>query len=741
MRRAAVILLLTCAPAAAQDAQTAGASKPLSLDVLYDPATRVDFTGAAPRALAWLDESRIHWANTDPVTRLTEHVVIDPESGARRPLFSSETLERALLRIPGVGSEDARKRAREKRYAMDAAGRAFVLEAGGDLHVFTLATGNLARLTSTAGKEEEPAWSPDGKRIAFVRDNDLYAVEVATRREHRLTTDGCADILNGKLDWVYQEEIYGRDNYRSHWWSDDSSSLAFLQLDERGVPRFTLVDEVAEPLGVEVTPYPRPGDRNPKVRLGIVRVAGGGTRWIDLSSYAAHDPLVVDVAWTPRGEVAYQVQDREQTWLDLNIADAAGRSRRILRETTRAWVEPHGNPYWLADGTFLWLSERDGWKHVYRVDRNGKVLRRLTAGEWEARALHGADEKAGWVYFSGTERSPIGSDVYRVRLDGTGLTRLSGRPGTHLAAFPRSFSRYADVWSDLQTPPQVRLHAADGTERRVIADAPVKALAEYRLQRPELVQVPTRDGFVMEAMMIKPPGFDPARRYPVLQSTYAGPHAPRVKNAWGEINHLFLQLIAQQGVIVWVCDNRSASGKGAVSAWSAYKRLGVTELADIEDGIAWLRQKPYVDPARIGIEGWSYGGFMTSYALTHSTSFVMGIAGGPVTDWRLYDSVYTERFMGLPDRNHAGYADTSPRRSASSLHGRLLLIHGAIDDNVHPQNTLQLAHALQKVGKPFRMMLYPKSRHGVVDVHQVRHLRGLMLDFIGETLLGKKPAA
>jgi dipeptidyl-peptidase-4 len=240
-------------------------------------------------------------------------------------------------------------------------------------------------------------------------------------------------------------------------------------------------------------------------------------------------------------------------------------------------------------------------------------------------------------------------------------------------------------------------------------------------------------------MLIKPPGFDPQRRYPVLQATYAGPHAQRVKNAWGEISHLFLQLIAQKGVLVWVCDNRSASGKGAVSAWSAYRRLGTTELADIEDGIEWLKRQPFVDPARIGIEGWSYGGFMTAYALTHSTSFAMGIVGAPVTDWRLYDSVYTERFMGLPAGNEAGYADTAPLRAAASLHGRLLLVHGAIDDNVHPQNTMRFAHELQKAGKPFRMMVYPKARHGVVEAAQVRHLRGLVLDFIEETLLAGKP--
>jgi len=734
MRSAALFVLLACAPAAAQD-------KALTLDVLFDPESKADFAGTTPRGLTWLDDARLHWAKTDPKTKLTEHFVIDGDTGATRPLFDPARLEAALARVAGVTAGKARDLARAKQYVLDKAGRAFVLEAGGDLHRFDLASARLTRLTTGAGKEEEPAWSPDSRRIAFVRDHDLYVIEVATGREQRLTTDGSPDILNGKLDWVYQEEIYGRGIFKAHWWSPDSSAIAYLRLDERGVPRFTLVDEVAEPLGVEVTPYPHPGERNPKVRLGIVRIGGGATRWVDLAPYSAADPLVVDVAWTPDGQVAYQVQDREQTWLDLNLAGAAGRSRRVLRETTRAWVESHGSPHWLKDGTFLWLSERDGWKHVYHVGRDGSVIRRVTRGEWEARTLHGVDERAGRVYFSGTERSPIGGDVYRVRLDGSGLTRLSRRAGTHVASFPPSMTRYAATWSDISTPPQVRIHAADGTEVLVIDAAPPPALAGYRLTRPELIQVETRDGFVMEAMLLKPPDFDPSRRYPVLQSTYAGPHAPRVRNAWGDTAHLFHQLIAQKGVLVWVCDNRTASGKGAVSAWKGYKRLGVTELEDIEDGLAWLRRQPFVDPARIGIEGWSYGGFMVSYALTHSTSFAMGIAGGPVTDWRLYDSVYTERYMGLPAGNEAGYADTAPRRAAASLHGRLLLVHGAIDDNVHPQNTLQFAHELQKAGKPFRMMLYPKSRHGVTDAAQLRHLRGLMLDYIEETLLGGKPPA
>ena len=734
MRSAVLFALLVCAPAAAQD-------KPLTLDVLYHPEQKLDFAGTAPKGLTWLDERRMHWARTDPKSKETEHIVIDADTGARRPLFDPALLEASLVRVAGLTAADARSLAREKKYVLDGKGRRLVLPAGGDLHVLDLETARLTRLTTAAGEEEEPEWSPDSRRIAFVRNHDLYSIEVDSRREQRLTADGSPEILNGKLDWVYQEEIYGRGIFKAHWWSPDSTAIAYLQLDERGVPRFTLVDEVAEPLAVEVTPYPRPGERNPKARLGIVRIGGGATRWVDLAAYSAAEPLVVDVAWTPDGRVAYQVQDRAQTWLDLHVADDAGRSRKLLRETTRAWVEPHGSPHWLKDGTFLWLSERDGWKHLYHVGRDGTVIRQVTRGEWEVRSLHGADERDGWVYFSGTERSAIGSDVYRVRLDGSGLRRLSERAGTHVAAFPTTMARYVDDWSDLWTPPQVRVHAADGSEALLIDAGRMPVLAEYRLARPELVQVTTRDGFVMEAMLIKPPDFDPARRYPVLQSTYAGPHAQRVRNAWGGTAHAFLQLIAQKGVLVWVCDNRTASGKGAVSAWQGYKRLGVTELADIEDGLAWLRQKPFVDGSRIGIEGWSYGGFMVSYALTHSTSFAMGIAGGPVTDWRLYDSVYTERYMGLPAANPAGYAETAPRRAAASLHGRLLLVHGAIDDNVHPQNTLQFAHELQSAGKAFRMMLYPKSRHGVTDAAQLRHLRALMLEFIDETLLQARPAA
>ena len=534
---------------------------------------------------------------------------------------------------------------------------------------------------------------------------------------------------------MYQEEIYGRGDFKGYWWSPDSTQVAYLQLSDIEVPEFTIVDHIAYHPDVETWDYPKAGDPNPEVRLGVVPALGGDTTWIDLARHAPSQPLVVSVGWSPDGrEVVFQIQDREQTWLDLDIASPGGETTRVLRETTEAWVNVNGPPTWLEDGSFLWLSERTGWRHLYHLRRDGTVVSQVTDGLWEVRELHGVDEDAGWVYFSGTERSPIGSDVYRVRLDGSGLTRLSAADGTHRARFNPSLTSYLDTWSDIETPPSRRLHAADGSQTRVIDANDTTPLGQYRLSAPELLQVVNRDGFEMEALMIKPPDFDPSRRYPVYQHVYGGPHVQRVRDAWGGSTYLFWQLLAQQGVIVWVLDNSTASGKGAVSTWPVYKNFGALELRDLEDGIAWLGQQTYVDTDRIGIEGWSYGGFMVSYALTHSRSYAMGIAGGSVTDWRDYDTIYTERYMGMPRDNPDGYRQSSPRFAARNLHGELLLIHGAMDENVHMQNTLQFAYELQKAGKRFDMMVYPKSRHhlGESELEKHRHIK--MLDFVRQHL-------
>jgi dipeptidyl-peptidase 4 len=725
-------LLLVTGLAAALPPEAGAQQRRLTIDELYDPHKKIDFTGAPARGFEWIDDGAFLWPRQAAGDEAASLLRVDALSGKTTPFLDSARMEKALAAMPGIEPDEARRLSGRTSYTMNAARTALLLTIGGDLYHYDIAAGRASRLTSAPGEPMDPAFSPDGRLVAFTRDHDLYVVEVASGRERRLTTDGGPKLLNGRLDWVYQEEIYGRGQFRAFWWSPDSARLAFLQLDQHLVPTFTLVDHIPLRQEVETFEYPKPGDPNPRARLGVVRASGGPVQWIDTAKYSAQEHLIVDVAWSPDARrVVHQVQDREQTWLDLNAADPrSGATQTLFRETTRAWVDRHESPRWLKDGSFLWFSERTGWKHLYHYSAEGTLVRPVTSGEWETRVLHGIDEAGGWVYFGGTERSPIGADLYRVRLDGTGLERLSKAEGTHTGVFNPSLTLYLGTWSTITTPPQVRLHRAGGAEVRLVHETTIPALADYGLSRPEFVQVPARDGFVMEALLIKPPDFDPARRYPVYQHTYAGPHAQQVRNAWGGITSLYHQMLAQRGIVVWVCDNRSASGKGAQSAWSAYLRLGESELQDIEDCLGWLKQQPWVDASRIGLNGWSYGGFMVSYALTHSKSFAMGIAGGSVTDWTLYDTIYTERFMRMPQNNPDGYRRTSPLQAAANLHGALLLVHGTMDDNVHLQNTVRFAYELQKAGKPFELMLYPRSQHGISDPALVRHMRQTMFDFI-----------
>ena len=571
--------------------------------------------------------------------------------------------------------------------------------------------------------------------VSFVRSFNLYVADVARNKEWQLTNDGNARLFNGRLDWVYQEELYGRGSFGAYWWSPDSTKIAYLQLDEAPVKDFTVVDHIPNQQNLETYDYPKSGMPNPTVRLGVVNAAGGATTWVDTFKYQNSEPLIPRVGWKPDGSrVVFHISNREQTWMDVNLADPkTGAVQTLFREQTKAWVDTHGTdlPHWLKDGTFLWKSERTGWEHIYHFAADGKLLHTVTSGKWEARTLHGVNEADGTVYFSGTERSHIGADVYRVKLDGTGLQRLSEQAGTHAASFDPTFKHYIDSWSDAWTPAQVRLHSADGKVVRVIDENKVAALSQYKLSKPEYLTVKTRDGFEMEAMIMKPIGFDPRIKYPVFIQTYGGPHAPQVRNTFNNgMGNGWHQLLAQKGYIVWICDNRSASGKGAESTWAAYRNLGELELRDIEDGVSYLKSQPYVDGARIGINGWSYGGYMTAYALTHSTSFKIGVCGAPVTDWHLYDTIYTERYMATPQNNGEGYDKSSVIKAAKNLSGKLLLIHGTIDDNVHMQNSIQFIYELEKAGKQFELMLYPKSRHGVADPRLVRHMREKMLDFI-----------
>ncbi|MEW6730363.1 MAG: S9 family peptidase [Acidobacteriota bacterium] len=728
-----IALLLFFAPV------TQAQERLLTFEDIYDPQKKLDFNGRQPQ-LFWLADGQHYLQRNDDSARGPVGLVkVEANSGRSEAFHDAARMARALEVIAGLSGQEARQLANLPGFQLNAAQNAVLINHANDLYYYELNTDRAARLTNTPqAAETDETFSPDGRMVGFVRNHNIYMVDIATSQEKALTTDGHRGLLNGRLDWVYEEELYGRGITRSYWWSPDSAEIAFLQLDEKGVPEFTVVDDI--PLGqvIELTHYPKSGDPNPKVRLGVVKVSTATPRWIDLSPYQAKEFLIVRVGWTPDSRhIVYEVQNREQSWLDLNLADRQTlATRQLVHEESKAWVEVIDLPHWLADGTFLWESERSGYRHIYHYGADGKLIRALTNGNWNVSAFYGKSDD-GWVYFSASERSQLNQDVCRVKLDGSGFTRVSAAEGTHQANFNRQLSLFVDVWSNITTPPQTRLYKSDGAMVRVIEENKIAELGQYRLGKPEFLQVPTQDGFMMEALMIKPPDFDPAKKYPVMVYNYSGPSAPAVRNRWGVPavqTYMWHQLLAQRGYIVWICDNRLASQKGLSAAFLSYRNLGEFELRDIEAGLSWLKQQPYVDGGRIGLWGWSYGGYMTAYALTHSKSFKIGISGAPVTDWRYYDSIYTERYMGLPQQNPEGYRKSSVVEAAANLHGKLLLIHGTMDDNVHLQNSVQFIDALQRAGKQFDLMLYPKSRHGVVQPHRLKHLRMMMTQFILENL-------
>ncbi len=457
---------------------------------------------------------------------------------------------------------------------------------------------------------------------------------------------------------------------------------------------------------------------------------------MDAGNYTPTASLIIRAGWMPKSDrVYFYVQNRAQTWLDVcTCGTSGGAPSRLLRQTTKAWVNDPGDLHFLQDGSFLLFGEQSGWKHLYHVSADGKSLHALTHGPWEVHSVALVDEPHNCVYVTGTRDNPIAANLYRVQLKDGQITRVTRGDGDHRVTVDPKGGMFVDSWSDRETPTSVRLCSCDGKLVRMLDTNPVYAREEYRFGKSEAVHIPMSDGFVLEGSLVYPPDFSPNRKYPVWFMTYAGPHFPTMHDAWagGQVND---QVIAHEGIIVFHCDPRSASGKGACSAWTAYRKLGIGELKDIEAAIRWLSTRPYVDATHIGMSGHSYGGFMTSFALTHSKLFSAGIAGAPVTDWHNYDSIYTERYMNTPQENPDGYTETSVVKAAPKLHGRLLIIHGLIDDNVHLQNSAQLIQALEQADRDFTVMIYPNSRHGIFGPHYRRY----MVDFIVNSMTGRQP--
>jgi dipeptidyl-peptidase-4 len=702
-------------PASSVAPQPAGLLQKLTVDRIE---SEPPLAGALPTGLRWHpDGKRLTFLRgSGEASRL---VALDAATGQEQQL-----LDGAALKTPDgkpLPLADA-------SWLPD--GKTLLVPAHGDIFTVELHGPQVRALVQSAEPAQFAEASPDGRLVAFVRQSDLYVVEVASGRITRLTRSGSDTLLNGKLDWVYEEELASRSG-QAFVWSPDSRSLAYLQLDQSRVPRFPIVDFLPVNNSVEWQRYPTAGEANAVVRLGVVGLEKDGAPGPErLVSFEPDDLYVLpQLGFTPDSRaVAFQQLNRAQDVLELRLVpvplsprEPLGSPKSVLTERSKAWVNTFGAPHFLRDGRrFLWMSERSGFAHLYLCDLGGSC-RAVTQGPWlvDGRvSFTGAgpgyvlDERSGFVYFSATEKDPRERQLYRIRLDGSGRTRLTREDGTHRCLVAPNGRFYADTWSDVSTPPRVWVSSQDATRRFTIEENSAPEILRYERGSLEWVELHAADGSLLYGSLLTPADFDPGRRYPVIVSVYGGPHAQTVTNSWAHVSP-FDSLLASHGFLVFKLDNRGMAARGTAFESPVHLQLGKLELEDQLVGVAYLKSLAYVDPARIGIWGWSYGGYMTLYALTHAPSvFKAGVAGAPVSDWRHYDTIYTERYMSTPQANPDGYEASSPLAKAAALDADLLLIHGSSDDNVHLANTIAFVAALVRAGKPYALQLAPRQLHG-----------------------------
>lgn len=691
-------------------AQLAWGQKQLTVERIY---ARPSLSGSLYSGIAWAPDGKsLTFLETKGKDKSLW--IVTAATGEKKQLLSAEKLVSILpedkskpTQATGLG----RRAPAEYRWAPN--GTAILFVGPNSLAWYDVQADKATTLLSGKEAIADAKISPDGKWVSFVRDHNLFAVSVADGKEHPLTAGGTEEIRKGELDWVYPEELAISTAY---WWAPDSSAVAFLEMDERNVTKYPLVNFESYSGDAEEERYPVAGGANPIVHVYVASANGGKARLMDTGSET--DQYIPRVDWLADSkQVAIERMNRKQNQLELLFADAnSGKSHTVLTEKDDYWVNVNDDLHFFKDGKrFLWGSERSGYLQLYLYDLSGKQIAQVTQGEWEVHGTPLVDEGKGVVYFSATEKSPTERQVYRAGLGG-GFTRISKEGGTHNPNFAPDGSAFVDTFSAAGTPPSQSLRRADGSVITVLNENKVEELANYKLAPTEFFKVKAHDGMELYASMIKPPNFDPTKKYPVIVYTYGGPGAQVVLNQWGGSTYLWHQLLAQKGFIIFSLDNRGSTGRGHVFEEPIHYRFGAQELLDQKDGAAWLKSQPYVDAEHIGVWGWSYGGHMTLHLMFEdSADFKAGFAGGPVTNWHYYDTIYTERYMGLLPENEKNYKEASPVDRAEQLKGPLLIAHGTGDDNVHFANTLELIDTLIAKGKQVEVMPFPGRGHGVSD--------------------------
>jgi dipeptidyl-peptidase-4 len=709
---AAIAAILCCATALAQ-------KKPVTLESLSASRPRGGITPV------WSPAGDKFVYNDGDALAL-----LDCATGKSTELIRMSKLRGAAVKAPEAETFDwTNRRVTAEPVQWFPSGQELLVSEGGDLFIVPATPGSNAaftQLTATAENERDAKLSPDGKLVGFGRGHDVYVLRIEDRKLMRLTSDGSATLLNGEMDWVYPEEL---DLPTAWWWSPDSRRIAYMQFDISREPILPQVSLLIVKGQLEPERYPQPGDPNPEVRIGVVGAEGGATRWLELGD--TRDQLLARVQWLPSsGAVAVERLNRIQNRMDLLVADArSGAAHVLLHEEDPYWINVNDHLHFFRDGArFLWGSERDGFSHLYLYGMDGKLERQVTRGEWQVEKVLRVDEARGVVYYQSTEASPLESQFYSIALDGSNKRRLTAQKGSHSIQLSPSFDYWVDAYSSLTSPPGTTLYrsGADrigGSEVAVLRH-PDASLSDWDLQTPEIHSFKTPDGVQLYGRLIKPAGFSASRKYPVIVEVYGGPHVQTVRDRW--LGVTWEEALAQRGFVVWQVDNRGSFGRGHKFESAIFRNMGERELADQLAGLDYLTSLGFTDPNRVGIYGWSYGGYMTLYSLCNAPErFRAGVSGAPVTSWRTYDSIYTERYMGLPVENPEAYDKTSPLTHAGNLKAQLLMVHNIEDDNVHFQNTLRMAGALEKAGKKFSMLVYPQKSHGVTGPEHTQMIQSI----------------
>jgi dipeptidyl-peptidase-4 len=691
-----------------------------------------DLDGPSPKGVRISPDSArvtfLRGKDTDPLQMdLWEYNLADAEM---RLLVDSTAL---LAGDEALSEEELARRERLRivgqrgivSYQFSPDGRRLLFPLNGDLFLYELGNRETRQLTDTEAGETDPKFSSTGRYVSFIRNQDLYAFDLETDEEVRLTRDGGALIRNGMAEFIAQEEM---DRYTGYWWAPDDSAVAFIRVDESPVQVAERFEIHAEDFKVYEQRYPATGTPNVLVTLGVVGPDGSDLRWMDIGDET--DIYLPRVDWFPDGNfLAVQRQSRDQRTLELlKVHARSGESRVLVTETSDTWINLHNELSFLESvHRFIWSSERSGHTHLYLYDNDGNLVRPLTSGDWDvvdgARArsalLH-IDETGDRIFVTGTLDGPMERNVYAVSLaDAVEPRRISEEPGWHKADFADNGEFYVDSFNSAVTPPQLSLHRADGSRIAYIEENRLDETHPYYpylATRPsiEFGTLESEDGQALYYRVLKPAGFDKSKRHPVVVYVYGGPHGQDVTNEWGVG---FNEILARRGFIVFTLDNRGTSFRGSAFDAPIHRRMGDIEVADQMVGVQHLRSQDFVDPDRIGIWGWSYGGYMTLMNLFKQPDvFAAGVSGAPVTDWALYDTHYTERYLGTPQDNPEGYDASGVFPYAGNLDAPLLLIHGMADDNVLFTNSTKLMKALQDEGRPFDIMTYPGSKHGLTRV-------------------------